>query len=273
MSSIMVAAALRFAGTANTLIGELHKRAILETRCPTVTRALPYNQLLVSSKKVILYRVANGSVEPFSAHSPSEGLSIMYRDRVQWGEDSSQNFEDQTPIRQVVRETGISRKTIRKMLANRWPKQYGPRSPGNPKPLPRTASIGRTVGQTANPDKRAEARNIAFDWMRSVLQNQLALSASRNDLGELPELGELLRRLYEGRLTERNRSMVILASRRGLACGVTCSFLGIDRHTYRKYLRTFEHAGVSALFAPQTKSNRITCQIFRTFGSDGFFIE
>ena len=87
------------------------------------------------------------------------------------------------------------------MLANRWPKQYGPRSPGNPKPLPRTASIGRTVGHTPNSDKRAEARNIAFDWMRSVLQNQLALSALRNDLGELPELGELLRRLYEGRLS------------------------------------------------------------------------
>ena len=178
----------------------------------------------------------------------------MYRDRVQWTKIRRRILEDQTPIRQVVRETGISRKTIRKMLANRWPKQYGPRSPGNPEP--RTESIGRTVSRPPNPEKRAEAWNIAFDWMRSVLQKQLALSALRNHLGELPELGELLRRLYEGRLTERNRSMVVLSNRRGLTCSVTCRFLGIDRHTYRKYLRTFEHAGVSALFAPQTKSNR-----------------
>ena len=96
---------------------------------------------------------------------------------------------------------------------------------------------------------------MAFDWMRSVLQNQIALSTLRHHLGELPETSELLRRLYEGRLTERNRSMVILANRRGLSCSVTCSFLGIDRHTYSKYLRTFEDAGVPALFAPQTKSN------------------
>jgi transposase len=72
----------------------------------------------------------------------------------------------------------------------------------------------------------------------------------------LPEMNELLRRLYEGRLTERNRSMVVLANRRGLSGNATCSFLGINRHTYRKYLRTFEDAGVSALFARQTKSNR-----------------
>src|SRR6478752_6704944 len=132
----------------------------------------------------------------------------MYRDRVQWTKIRRRILEDRTPIRQVVRETGISRKTIRKMLANRWPKQYGPRSPGNPGPR-----IGRTVSHTPNPEKRAEARNIAFDWMRSVLQNQLALSALRNHLGELPELGELLRHLYEGRLTERNRSMVVLSNR------------------------------------------------------------
>ena len=111
----------------------------------------------------------------------------MYRDRVQWTKICRRILEDQTPIRQVVRETGISRKTIRKMLANRWPKQYGPRSPGNPKP--RTASIGRTVSHTPGLDKRAEAKNIAFDWMRSVLQNQIALSALRSDLGDLPEFG------------------------------------------------------------------------------------
>jgi transposase len=179
----------------------------------------------------------------------------MYRDRVQWTKIRRRILEDRIAIRQVVRETGISRKTIRKMLANRWPKQYGPRCPGTPPP-PHTASIGRTVSHTPKQDKRAEAKSIAFDWMRSLLQNQIALSALRRHLGELPELGELLRRLYGGRLTERNRSMVILANRRGLTCSVTCRFLGIDRHTYRKYLRTFENAGVSALFAPQTKSNR-----------------
>ena len=46
----------------------------------------------------------------------------MYRDRVQWTKIRRRILEDRTPIRQVVRETGISQKTIRKMLANRWPR-------------------------------------------------------------------------------------------------------------------------------------------------------
>jgi len=41
----------------------------------------------------------------------------MYRDRVQWTKIRRRLLVDQVPIRQVVRETGISRKTIRKMLA------------------------------------------------------------------------------------------------------------------------------------------------------------
>jgi hypothetical protein len=170
----------------------------------------------------------------------------MYRDRAQWTKVRCRILTDQIPIRQVVRETGISRKTIRKMLVNRWPKPYGPRSPGNSK-SPRPESIvrtNRTVRLAANPNKRAKTKNIAFEWMRSVLQNQFALSALRPQVGDLPELGELVRRLYDGRLTERNRSMVILANRHGLTSSVTCSFLGIDRHTYRRYLRKFERAGV-----------------------------
>jgi hypothetical protein len=50
--------------------------------------------------------------------------------------------------------------------------------------------------------------------------------------------------------------MVILSNRHGLTCSVTCDFLGIDRHTYRRYLRTFAFGGGSALFERQTKSNR-----------------
>jgi hypothetical protein len=180
--------------------------------------------------------------------------------RTKWTKVRRRILVDRIPIRKVVRETGISRKTIRKMLANRWPKPYGPRFPGNSETPPRTASIGRMVNRTPNPNKRAEAKEIAFDWMRSVLQKQIPLGALEHQLGGMPELGELLRRLYEGRLSERNRSMVILADRRGLTCSVTCSFL--DRHTYRKYLMTFDHAGASALFAPQTKSNR---KILMTF--------
>jgi transposase len=182
----------------------------------------------------------------------------VYRDRVQWTKIRRRILVDRIPIRQVVRETGISRKTVRKMLAHRCPKPYGPRSSQTATPPLRTPSTrtNRAVVRPPTPDKRTEAESIAFDWMRSVLQKQIALSTLRSDIGDLPELTNLLRRVYDGRLADRNRSMVILANRHGLTRNVTCRFLGIGHHTYRKYLRTFEHAGASGLFARQTKSNR-----------------
>jgi transposase len=183
-------------------------------------------------------------------------VCIMYRDRAQWTKIRRRLLVDRIPIRQVVRETGISRSTIRKMIANRWPKQYGPRAHGTSEPPPHTTSIGRTKRTATNSDSHANSKNLAFDWMRSVLQNQIPLSALKHQVGDPPELGELCRRLYDGRLADRNRSMVILANRHGLSSSVTCSFLGISRHAYRSYLRTFRRAGESALFARQTRSNR-----------------
>jgi DDE superfamily endonuclease len=181
----------------------------------------------------------------------------MYRDRTQWMKIRHRILVDKIPVRQVVRETGISRKTIRKIVANRWPKPYGPRTSGNFKPPRRSVSIGRTNRTVIiASDKRIEDKNVAFEWMRSVLQKQIALSALWRDVGDLPELGDLLRRLYDGRLTDRNRSMVCLANCHSLTVSVTCAFLGIDRHTYRRYLKIFEAAGVSGLFARQIKSNR-----------------
>src|SRR3954454_7555960 len=62
-------------------------------------------------------------------------------------------------------------------------------------------------------------------------------------MSHLPELARLLQGLYDGRLSDRNRSMVVLATRRGLRRGVVCPFLGIDKRTRRKYLRLFEQGG------------------------------
>ena len=50
--------------------------------------------------------------------------------------------------------------------------------------------------------------------------------------------------------------MVVLANCRGLSSGLVCHFLGIDKQTHRKYLRTFKNGGHAALFARQTKSTR-----------------
>jgi hypothetical protein len=52
----------------------------------------------------------------------------MYRDVVQWLKVRHQVLVEGIPQRQIARETGISPKTIRKMLAHPHPQPYGPRN-------------------------------------------------------------------------------------------------------------------------------------------------
>lgn len=275
----------------------------------------------------------------------------MYRDVEQWASIRHRVLRKGVSIRQVVRETGIDQKTVRKMLDQILPKPYGPRLRRYPKLGPHTASIqrmlrenaslppaarlsvkaiyerirdeegfrgsygsvtdyarplavgdgciweyaydllvslekrraidflyllsradppvispqrterffrdaGRVISVTPKPDKRAQARQAAFEWMRAVLQKEISLDALRREIGDVPDVTILLQRLYDGHLPDRNRSMVVLASRRGLSSGMVCSFLGIDKKTRRKYLRRFEDGGQDALFARQTRSTR-----------------
>jgi DDE superfamily endonuclease len=106
------------------------------------------------------------------------------------------------------------------------------------------------------PAPAVQAWLAAFEWMRAVLQKEISPDALRREVGDIPDFPGLLHRLYDGRLSDRNRSMVAFASRRGLSGSVVCAFLDIQKTTQRKYLRMFEAGGQAALFARQTKSTR-----------------
>jgi hypothetical protein len=105
-------------------------------------------------------------------------------------------------------------------------------------------------------DRREQARQAAFEWMRAVLQKEVSPDALHREIGDVPDVAALLGRLYDGRLSDRNRSMAVLANLRGLSIRTTCGFLGIDTKSCRKYVRTFENGGQAALFVRQTKSTR-----------------
>jgi transposase len=102
----------------------------------------------------------------------------------------------------------------------------------------------------------AHAREAAFEWMRAVLQKDIDLDVLHREVGDTPDIATLLQRLYDGRLSDRNRSMVVLANRQGLSGGLVRSFLGIDKKTHRQYLRMFEDGGCAALFARQSRSTQ-----------------
>jgi hypothetical protein len=124
----------------------------------------------------------------------------MYRDRVQWAKIRRRILVDGVPIRRVVRETGISRKTIRKMLIYPLPKPYGLRSCQEKQPFPLFISAKRPVKVHATPNKRDETKEVAFEWMRSVLQKQLPLDPLQHNVGDLCEADQLTAKLYDGRL-------------------------------------------------------------------------
>lgn len=70
------------------------------------------------------------------------------------------------------------------------------------------------------------------------------------------ETGELLRRIKECRLADRNKALAIIANRQGISPCIICRFLGIDRKSLRKYLRLFDEGGTAALFSRQVDPSR-----------------
>ena len=86
----------------------------------------------------------------------------MYRDLAQWSSIRDQVLRKGVSIRQVVRETGISYTTVRKMLDYRLPQPYPPRSRRYPKLGPHTGSVQRILRANATlpPSARLSIRAI-----------------------------------------------------------------------------------------------------------------
>jgi transposase len=84
----------------------------------------------------------------------------MYHDVVQWSKIRHRVLVEGISQRQIVRETGINRATVRKMLAHPQPQPYGPRSRSYPKLGPHTASVRRMLREngTLPPAARLSVR-------------------------------------------------------------------------------------------------------------------
>lgn len=63
---------------------------------------------------------------------------------------------------------------------------------------------------------RDQARLAAFEWIHAVLQNKVKRDVLRRQVGNVTGFDILLDHPYKGRLSDRNRALVVLASRCGL---------------------------------------------------------
>ena len=97
---------------------------------------------------------------------------------------------------------------------------------------------------------------MQIEWMRRLLQKELNEDDLNSDLSDIPGFSTLLAHLHNGRLADRNRAMVALASRKNIPNRTISEFLGVSKAFVRNYRNKFESEGVPRLFAPQTKSNR-----------------
>jgi transposase len=97
--------------------------------------------------------------------------------------------------------------------------------------------------------------NAQFEWIRRVIQKE-SVESLGEEFGNHPDFLTIVRYLYEGRLTHRNRALVILAHRHGISDRVISAALAINRHTVRRSREIFDQGGAIALFGSKPKSNR-----------------
>jgi transposase len=93
----------------------------------------------------------------------------MYRDVAQWSTIRDRVLRKGISIRQVSRETGISDKTIRKMLDQTLPRPYGPRNHRYPKLGPYIASVQRMLREnTTLPPAARRSIKAIYEHIRDA---------------------------------------------------------------------------------------------------------
>src|SRR5262249_23599952 len=77
--------------------------------------------------------------------------------------------------------------------------------------------------------RRLSAKQAAFEWMRKILQGEVSPQALAGELGELSDLNELVAVVTEGRLSDRNRALTVLARKKGVSIADVCEFLDLSK--------------------------------------------
>ncbi len=133
---------------------------------------------------------------------------------------------------------------------------------GGNAPLLASRRLRRFVREAACPGmpevrkNRAQVRQADLEWLRQLQQREISDDDIRQEFGHFPDLSALLKHLRDGRLIDRKRATVVLASCRRIPILTTSSFLGVTRNFVRRYRDSFRNGGAAAIFAPQRKSNR-----------------
>ena len=157
----------------------------------------------------------------------------MYSNPHQWKRIRTRVLIGEESIRAVARHEGMSRNTIRKMLAHDSPPGYGGRAPTRPRaPRPSNAPLV-TRGE----------RNKAL-WMGWLYDLE------RGGAGD-----ETLERELAGRSAmDRKRILSALAHRRGFTTCAIERHLGLSRNTVHRNVAKYAAGGIDALLGRKPRS-------------------
>jgi transposase len=95
----------------------------------------------------------------------------------------------------------------------------------------------------------------AFCWMWKIIQGQMTVERLAEEIGERPDLGELLHAVTEGKLSLRNRALAILGKEKGFSIRIVANVLHMSRITVVKCCRSYSESGWKSLTIKKKSSN------------------
>lgn len=119
--------------------------------------------------------------------------------------------------------------------------------------------VGQLLFRVAVKEKRAIEENreepAVFDWMWQIIQGQTTVENVAAEIGERPDLTELIHAAIEGKLSVRNRALAILATEKGCSIRIVSRLLHMSRSTVVRYCRSYSEGGWKSLTITKNSSN------------------
>jgi transposase len=95
-------------------------------------------------------------------------------------------------------------------------------------------------------DREADAQN----WLTEIIHRPPSLDKIETELGNSDDFPQLLYFAKNGRLSQRNKAMVVLGRKRGYSNRTLAGALKSSKNTTKKYYKTYCTEGLSVLFGP-----------------------
>lgn len=119
--------------------------------------------------------------------------------------------------------------------------------------------VDQMLFRLAGKEQRATEENreepVVVDWMWQIIQGQKTVENVAAEIGQRPDLRELLDAAIDGKLLVRNRALAILATEKGFSIRNVSRLLHMSRSTVVRCCRIYNEGGWKSLTIARNSSN------------------